>query len=380
MLRIEHNVDMTGRNTFGMKVVAACVVEYDEVADLAECRRRLESGMAEGTLPTPFKGPVLHIGACSNLLFTKEFFPGILLHSNIRYIRVLDDEGLDRSVFGELVSPQSGSDTSSDCRGEVKVEVGAGVTFDDFCAWAAEKGLWGVENLSGIPGEAGAAAVQNIGAYGVEVKDVILKVNCYDMVLGRSVSFGADDCGYGYRTSLFKTHRKGRYIVTSVTFRLSREARPALGYGHLRAAVEAENKELTPGLIRDVVLRIRNGKLPDPKVLGSAGSFFKNPVVPRSDYDKAASIARFEFGEDCKLPFFDVGSGFVKIPAAWLIEHCGWKGRRMGGAGVYEGQPLVLVNVTGEATAAEVIALEETIVKSVKDKFDITLSPEVEHV
>ncbi len=378
MLRIEHNVDMTGRNTFGMKVVAACLVEYDEVADLAECRRKLDSGMAEGTVPTPFKGPILHIGACSNLLFTKEFFPGVLFHSNIRFIRVIGDEGLDRSVFGELVPAQSDSHPS-ECN-EVAVEVGAGVIFDDFCAWAAEKGLWGVENLSGIPGEAGAAAVQNIGAYGVEVKDVILKVNCFDMVLGRDVSFGADDCGYGYRTSLFKTHRKGRYIVTSVTFRLSREPRPVLGYGHLRAAVEAQNKELTPTLVRKVVLRIRNGKLPDPAQIGSAGSFFKNPVVPRSDYDKAASIARFEFGQDCILPFYDVGSGFVKIPAAWLIEHCGWKGRRMGGAGVYEGQPLVLVNASGHATADEIIALENAIVRSVKDRFGIALTPEVEHV
>ncbi len=370
MLRIDHDVDMTGRNTFGMKVVAACVVEYDSVADLSELRERLESGMAEGSVSTPFRGPVLHIGACSNLLFTEDFFPGILFHSNIRFIKVLEDGAPERGVPCE---------SSSEC-GEVKVEVGAGVTFDDFCAWAAERGLWGVENLSGIPGEAGAAAVQNIGAYGVEVKDVVLSVNCFDMVLGRSVSFGPDDCGYGYRTSLFKTHRKGRHIVTSVTFRLSRDPRPALDYGHLRAAVEAEEKELTPGLVRDVVLRIRNGKLPDPKLVGSAGSFFKNPVVPRSDYDKAASIARFEFGQDCRLPFFDVGSGFVKIPAAWLIEHCGWKGRRMGNAGVWEGQPLVLVNATGSATAAEIIALEEAIVGSVKDKFDIALSPEVEHV
>ncbi len=364
MLRIRHNVDMTGRNTFGMKVTAACVVEYDCPEDLEGLRALQSSGKCAY--------PVLHIGAGSNLLFTKEFFPGTLLHSNSRFI------GVEEEACGLAA-------------GEVAIEVGAAVPFDEFCSWAARKGLWGVENLSGIPGETGAAAVQNIGAYGVEAKDIILTVNCYDMVRGRRVSFPADDCGYGYRDSLFKRDRKGRYIVTSVTFRLYTEPHPMLDYGHIRAAVEAARDsaakaardnaaELTPQLIRDVILQIRDSKLPDPKKIGSAGSFFKNPVVPKSAYDKAASIATLDLGPGCTVPCYDMGSGFVKIPAAWLIEQCGWKGYRSGNVGVYEKQPLVLINATGEATPAEVIDLETKIIASVKEKFDITLSPEVEHV
>ena len=365
-----------------MRVKAACVVEYDSIDDLEEIRKML-SPEGEGKR---LAAPVLHIGGGSNLLFTKDF-PGTLLHSRIKFIRISDDSHQD---------------------GDVTVEVGAGTVFDDFCAWAAGKGLWGVENLSHIPGETGAAAVQNIGAYGVEIKDVIDMVNCYDMVLGRSVSFNADDCGYGYRDSLFKRDRKGRYIVTSVTFRLSSSPAPVLDYGHIRSAVESASRmdmpgrtrdsskgersngetmpedaipDLTPAIIRETVTAIRKEKLPEPSETGSAGSFFKNPVVPRSDYDRVASIASLYLGKDCKVPpHYDAGSGFVKIPAAWLIEQCGWKGYRKGNVGVYDRQPLVIVNTTGMATPEEVLALEKEIVSSVRERFGITLTPEVEHI
>lgn len=381
MIAIRENVDLTDRNTFGMRVKAACVVEYDSIDDLEEIRKML-SPEGEGKR---LAAPVLHIGGGSNLLFTKDF-PGTLLHSRIKFIRISDDSHQD---------------------GDVTVEVGAGTVFDDFCAWAAGKGLWGVENLSHIPGETGAAAVQNIGAYGVEIKDVIDMVNCYDMVLGRSVSFNADDCGYGYRDSLFKRDRKGRYIVTSVTFRLSSTPAPVLDYGHIRSAVESALRmnmpgwtrdsykgersngetmpedaipDLTPAIIRETVTAIRKEKLPEPSETGSAGSFFKNPVVPRSDYDRVASIAALYLGKDCKVPHYDAGSGFVKIPAAWLIEQCGWKGYRKGNVGVYDRQPLVIVNTTGMATPEEVLALEKEIVSSVRERFGITLTPEVEHI
>ena len=380
MTDIRRNMDITGRNTFGMRVKAACVVEYDSIDDLEEIRKML-SPEGEGKR---LAAPVLHIGGGSNLLFTKDF-PGTLLHSRIKFIRISDDSHQD---------------------GDVTVEVGAGTVFDDFCAWAAGKGLWGVENLSHIPGETGAAAVQNIGAYGVEIKDVIDKVNCYDMVLGREVSFKADECGYGYRDSLFKRDRKGRYIVTSVTFRLSANPKPVLDYGHIRSAVESSLTDrgvqegsapsgaaiqdglerrnafpgLTPAIIRNVIVGIRKSKLPEPSEMGSAGSFFKNPVVPKSDYDRVASIATLYNGAGYSVPHYDMGSGFVKIPAAWLIEQCGWKGYREGNVGVYERQPLVIVNVTGEATPDEVIALEDKIVSSVRERFGITLHPEVEHI
>lgn len=374
-MTITYNQDITRRNTFRMKVSAACVVEYDSVDELAE----LYSGMTS-TLPKPF----LHIGAGSNLLFTRDF-PGTLLHSCIRYMEVVE-------THHHHEKPAAAGEDSD----EVFVEAGAGVTLDDLCGWAAEKGLWGIENLSHIPGEVGAAAVQNVGAYGVEAKDVISHVNCFDTVLRRMVSFSADDCGYGYRDSLFKRDRKGRYIVTSVVFRMSTSPNPVLGYGHLKSAVEAaagfvcrpveglpENPGeecVTPGLIRSVIINIRREKLPEPSELGSAGSFFKNPVVPKSAYDKVVSIAELALGEGCIVPYFDAGSGFVKIPAAWLIDQCGWKGFREGNVGVYERQPLVIVNATGEASPDEILALEAKIVKSVKDRFDIDLHPEVEHV
>ena len=409
---IRYNIDITDRNTFGMRVRAACVVEYDSIGDL-ETIRGILSPDADMSGPVPgsddpeaqerpdrkLPAPVLHIGGGSNLLFTKDF-PGTLLHSRIKFIRAAEAIGNDMD--------DSAASQGSDFPGhrDIMVEVGAGTTFDDFCAWAAEKGLWGVENLSHIPGETGAAAVQNIGAYGVEIKDVIDKVHCYDMVLGRTVSFNADECGYGYRDSLFKRDRKGRYIVTSVTFRLSAEPRPVLGYGHIRSAVESALRDrgaqagsapagsaiqdgreagnafpgLTPAIIRDVITGIRKEKLPEPAELGSAGSFFKNPVVPKSDYDRVASIAALYLGAGCKVPHFDMGSGFVKIPAAWLIEQCGWKGYREGNVGVYDRQPLVIINATGKAAPDEVISLEEKIVSSVRDRFGITLAPEVEHI
>ena len=409
---IRYNIDITDRNTFGMRVRAACVVEYDSISDLAEIRGLLspdadrvgpvQDGDATGTQERPDRklpAPVLHIGGGSNLLFTKDF-PGTLLHSRIKFIRAAEAIGNDMD--------DSAASQGSDFPGhrDIMVEVGAGTTFDDFCRWAAEKGLWGVENLSHIPGETGAAAVQNIGAYGVEIKDVIDKVHCYDMVLGREVSFKASECGYGYRDSLFKRDRKGRYIVTSVTFRLSAEPRPVLGYGHIRSAVESALRDrgaqagsapagsaiqdgreagnafsgLTPAIIRDVITGIRKEKLPEPAELGSAGSFFKNPVVPKSDYDRVASIAALYLGAGCKVPHFDMGSGFVKIPAAWLIEQCGWKGYREGNVGVYDRQPLVIINATGKAAPDEVIALEDKIVSSVHSRFGITLTPEVEHI
>lgn len=438
MTDIRYDTDITDRNTFRMKVKTACMVEYDSVADLDYIRERLSAHRTAGSTATgnrdPLPVPVLHIGGGSNLLFTKDF-PGTILHSNIRFIKIREGKS-DKTGAGEAgragwqPEKQTGPDGSrtdsgnadnsgrdyeirqndgqsercrahgTDGANDIMVEVGAGVVFDDFCAWAAEKGFWGVENLSHIPGETGAAAVQNIGAYGVEAMDVIETVNCYDMVLGKPVSFRCYECGYDYRDSLFKRDRKGRYIVTSVVFRLSRTPQPRLDYGHLRSAVlsvlqhekasspadylpeevSEQDGKLTPALIREVITGIRKEKLPEPSETGSAGSFFKNPVVPKSDYDRVMSIAGLDYGKDYVVPHYDMGSGFVKIPAAWLIEQCGWKGYREGNVGVYERQPLVIINATGKAVPDEIIALENRIVSSVRKKFGIELSPEVEHV
>ena len=346
MIKTEYYKDLTKMNTFGMKVKARCFIEYDSVGDLVDMEF------------DELARPVMHIGGGSNLLFTDDF-KGTVLHSKINFIEILED-GF--------------------------VSVGAGVVFDDFCEWAAKEGLWGVENLSHIPGEVGASAVQNIGAYGVEVKDVIHKVYCYDTVEEEFVGFSVEECGYGYRDSIFKKPEiKGRYIVTHVVFRLSREPQPKLDYGHLRDAVmsafgkcqsapvapafagsgtpcpgvgkchlrtdgtsphsesedchfersdSGDEKSLTPELIRKVIIRIRKEKLPEPSVMGSAGSFFKNPVISMEHFHRIEAAAKAEYGADYKVPHYDLPDGAVKVPAAWMIEQCGWKGRRSGGAAV----------------------------------------------
>ena len=343
-----------------MNVSCACYIEYDSVEELAD----FFSSGRQFDLPRPF----LHIGGGSNLLFTKDF-PGTVFHSGIRFVSPLEGGG-QADAYGA---------------GEVMVEVGAGIRWDDFCGWCAERGLWGPENLSGIPGETGAAAVQNIGAYGTEFKDVVRKIRCFDVVTCSVKTFSRDECRYGYRDSIFKQAAKGRYIVTSVVLEVSRDAGPRLEYGHVKDAVEkalSENRQEspTPELVRSVILGIRNSKLPDPAEMGNAGSFFKNPVVPKVFYDKVEHYAKSKYGQDYEVPHFDAGSGFIKIPAAWLIEQCGWKGYTEGNVGVYAKQPLVLVNRTGAATPDEIIALEKKISDSVMNLFGIGLNPEVEHI
>ena len=380
MINTTYYQDLTKMNTFGMKVKARCFMEYDSVADLVDIEFE------------ELARPVLHIGGGSNLLFTDDF-KGTVLHSKINFIEILEEvhrggvEKLNPSHSDEWVPPTHeavGGHGFSNHPHEpsvVLVSVGAGVVFDDFCAWAAKEGLWGVENLSYIPGEVGASAVQNIGAYGVEVKDVIRKVYCYDTVEEEFVSFGVEECEYGYRDSIFKDPEfKGRYIVTHVVFALSRIPQPKLEYGHIREAVESAGAEVTPALVRKVIIKIRKEKLPEPSVMGSAGSFFKNPVITAEHFARIEAAAKAEHGPECKVPHYDLPDGMVKVPAAWMIEQCGWKGRRSGGAAVYDKQPLVIVNYTGDAYPEEIVGLERRIIASVKAKFDIDLHPEVEHI
>ena len=430
-------------NTFGMKVKARCFIEYDSVADLVDIEFE------------ELARPVLHIGGGSNLLFTDDF-KGTVLHSKINFIEILESDRRISAVpsasarcsenIEAAVAPVNaeGSDgmpprglsqsdwgvdkvVEDDAPAETLVSVGAGVVFDDFCDWAAKEGLWGVENLSYIPGEVGASAVQNIGAYGVEVKDVIKTVYCYDTIDEEFVNFDVEDLDYGYRDSAFKDPEiKGRYIVTHVVFALSRTPQPRLEYGHLKEAVlsasvrechsvpetpsqvnlgpspypgvgkcllytngtspsdaDAEQEKLakvTPALIRKVIIKIRKEKLPEPSVMGSAGSFFKNPVITAEHFARIEAAAKSELGADYKVPHYDLSDGTVKVPAAWMIEQCGWKGKRSGNAAVWDKQPLVIVNYTGEAFPEEIIGLEKRIIASVKAKFDIELHPEVDHI
>ena len=393
-MKIGFNHNLKAQNTFGMDVSCACYAEYDSVEDLV-------GFFSEGkqfSLPRPF----FHIGGGSNVLFTGDF-PGTVFHSAIRFISVLPGDGFPSSPTAVPASGDGAAGAemkAGDCKA-VRVEVGAGTPWDEFCRWCAEQGLWGPENLSGIPGETGAAAVQNIGAYGVEFKDVVSEIRCFDAVTHAVRTFSRDECDYGYRDSMFKKSAKGMYVVLSAVFSLSREPKPRLEYGHIReAALQAAGKtaaesagaedadipdaepemSLTPALMRSVILSVRDAKLPDPARIGSAGSFFKNPVVPKSAFDRVANYAGSKYGPDYTVPHFDAGSGFVKIPAAWLIEQCGWKGYREGNVGVYERQPLVIVNATGNARPEEILALEDKITASVLNLFGIGLYPEVEHV
>lgn len=344
MIRIQDNFDLSSHNTFGMKVKCARYIEYDKAADLEQ--------LDFSSLPQP----VLHIGSGSNLLFTADF-AGTVLHSAVDYIKYID-MGLN----------------------EVPVAVGAGVNFDRFVENVCGNGLWGAENLSLIPGEVGAAAVQNIGAYGVEVKDIISGVVCYDISEKRKVTFKVGECAYGYRTSRFKeAPDKGRYIITSVLFRLSRVPRPRLDYKGLTAAL-GNSEPSSPQQIRDAIIRIRREKLPDPAETGSAGSFFKNPVITVARFLDIVDIARRENGENYTVPHYDLGMGMIKVPAAWMIEQCGFKGFKMGNAAVYEKQPLVLVNATGKALPEEILALEQAVKDAVFTKYGISLQPEVEHI
>ena len=275
------------------------------------------------------------------------------------------------------------------------VTLPAGTVFDDFCAWAASEGLWGPENLSLIPGEVGASAVQNIGAYGVEAKDIIAGIRAWDLVERCFVDIDPADCEYGYRTSRFKTSWKGRFIITAVTYKLSRAPKPVLDYGGIRKALEVRGIDcapenccrprhmsavpLTPQIIRDTIIDIRKKKLPAVEEIGSAGSFFCNPVISKEHFERIVATAKADNGADCEVPHYVVGD-MIKVPAAWMIEQCGFKGAKLGGAQVYQNQPLVIVNATGSASADDILQLEQKVIDTIKDKYGITLHPEVEHI
>jgi UDP-N-acetylmuramate dehydrogenase len=321
-----------------MDVEASVFVEYESVTELKEI-------LLHQLCP---EGKWLHIGGGSNLLFTGDF-DGMILHSAIKGFEVVSEN-----------------------EDEVLVRAGAGEVWDDFVAYTVEKGWYGAENLSLIPGEVGASAVQNIGAYGVEAKDLIVKVDTLEVETGKERVFGNEECGYAYRESVFKHALKGKYIVTHVTYRLSKHPSYRLDYGNVRAELEKRGCELTLENVRQTIIDIRESKLPDPKVQGNAGSFFMNPIVPRPLFEEL-------LGKYPSMPFYEVDAERVKIPAAWMIDQCGWKGKQLGRAGVHNKQALVLVNCGG-ATGQEIIALSEEIQRSVLDKFGVRISPEVNFI
>ena len=339
MARIEYNYPLLSHNTFGIEACADRFVTYDSVEDLRQVVRRLRAECPDV--------PVLHIGRGSNLLFLSDF-RGVVLHSAIG--------GIEREELPD----------------GIRLRVGAAVVWDDLVAYCVEHGFYGLENLSLIPGEVGASAVQNIGAYGAEAKDVIAAVEAVGLRDGEVRVFDVSECGYAYRKSAFKEEWRGRYAVTRVHFRLSATFSPNLDYGGIREHLSAGGirpEEVTARDLRRAVIALRKAKLPDPKVQGNAGSFFMNPVVPREVYEAIR-------GAYPDAPHYEVDEERVKIPAAWLIERCGWKGRSLGRAAVHDRQALVLVN-KGGATGRDILALCEAIRADVLSRFGIPITPEV---
>ena len=318
-------------NTFGIDAKCSRFLEYESVDEAQMVAQILREAAT----------PYIIIGGGSNLLLTKDY-EGIVVHSAMK--GVVFDDG--------------------------RMSCGSGEIWDDMVALAIRNGLYGMENLSLIPGDVGASAVQNIGAYGAEAKDLIAEVEAVEIASGQVVTLRGEDCGYGYRESKFKHEWKNKYLITHVTYQFSTTFVPHLDYGNIRAELERKGIENpTAQQVRDTIIEIREAKLPDPKVTGNAGSFFMNPIVSRAVYE--ALITQYE-----GMPHYEVDADHIKIPAGWMIDQCGWKGKSLGRAGVHDKQALVLVN-RGGATGAEIVTLCETIQADVKAKFGIDIYPEV---
>ncbi len=333
MIRDFYDIDLTDRNSFHVRQRAARLVEFETTDDLTAF---FKAG-------APDRWCVLAGG--NNILFTQDF-------------------------DGVLLTPRATSiDIVSETPDAVVVRAAAGVEWDDLVAWAVERGLWGIENLSLIPGKVGAAPVQNVGAYGVEAKDTIESVEMFCVDTLNTLILSKEHCAFGYRESVFKHALRGRVVITSVTLRLSRRPQPDLRYGDLLRETEARGGA-TLGNIREAVCAIRRSKLPDTAVLGNAGSFFKNPVVESA----VAERLRAEYPE---MPLYPASEqGCAKLAAGWLIEQAGMKGYREGSVGVHERQALVLVN-HGGATGCEVLALAHKVQQAVRTKFGVEIAAEV---
>ena len=334
--RLVEHARLDARNTFGVHATAPMLVEVTDAAALPEL---FGYAMLRD-------GPVLVLGGGSNLLFAGDL-PGAALSLTAQRIETIDDKG-----------------------GTAIIRADAGVTWHDFVLWTLGHGLCGLENLSLIPGTVGAAPIQNIGAYGVEVREHIHAVDAFDRRSGGFVRFTAADCAFAYRDSLFK-HDPERYIVTAVEFALSRTPSLKLDYAGIGEELQAMGIDGTPraSQVAEAVIRIRQRKLPDPAVLGNAGSFFKNPIVPMAQ-------AEALLAQHASMPVFRGSSEDTrKLSAAWLIDQCGWKGHRDGDAGVSDAHALVLVN-HGNATGAQLLDLARRIAASVQERFGVAIEPE----
>lgn len=343
MITIIENYNLIQNNTFRISANCKKWLEYTSVSDLYLIAEEVSSNK------------FFSIGEGSNILFTQDY-DGTILHSRI----------IDMNV-------------NIDDNGDLLVRCGAGIKLDDIISYCCSAKRWGFENLSGIPGNVGASVVQNVGAYGVEIKDLVEEVECFDMNKKEYVILSNDMCKFAYRHSIFKEY-KTAFVVTHVTYRLKKMNKPYLEYGNLKEVFSQLNN-ITPNEVRKEIISIRDMKLPSIDKIGSAGSFFKNPILSETEFRKIKQRhEEYNITGVSNIPHFQTGAGNIKIPAAWLIEQCGFKGISYGNAGVWEKQPLVLINRTGKASAQEIINLENLIRDTVYSKYEIILEPEVEHI
>lgn len=335
-MQVQHNYSLKAYNTFGIDVSCNYFAEVTSTEEL-------KTLLADPQWKTQ---PRLILGGGSNLLFTGDF-DGLVIKNSIKGIEVVKED-----------------------EAHTWLKAGGGEVWHNLVLHAIDKGLGGIENLSLIPGQVGAAPMQNIGAYGVELKDVFDSLEALHIESGELHTFNNEQCAFGYRESVFKNKYKGQYIITSVTLRLSKKPVFNTSYGAITDTLkEMGVEQLSIKAISDAVIHIRQSKLPNPAELGNAGSFFKNPVISRSAFEKLQL-------QNPTVPHYDQPDGSVKVPAGWLIEQAGWKGKKVGNTGSHAKQALVLVNY-GNATGNEIYKLALDIQQSVKDQFGIDINPEV---
>lgn len=331
-MNIQNNISLKPYNTFGIDVKAKSFYNITSLDDLKKIIQKEKTFFL--------------LGGGSNMLLTKDIKKPVL-HLNLKGINIIKEN--EYSVY---------------------IEANAGENWHDFTQWTLKQDFGGLENLSLIPGNVGTCPIQNIGAYGVEVKDTIYKVNALEIETGKTITFKNSECEFDYRNSIFKNKAKGKYIITSVVFKLTK-TKHKLHYNYGAIKEELAKNNVTKPSIQDIskaIIFIRNTKLPNPKELGNSGSFFKNPIVSKNLFSKVQK-------ENPKMPFYLVGEQY-KIPAGWLIEQSGFKGKRFGDAGVHKNQALVLVNY-GDATGEDILNLAKKIQLKVKELFFIDLEMEV---
>lgn len=332
---IQYDFSLKQFNTFGIDVKAKAFSSFSTVDELVKIIQTKESSL-----------PLFILGGGSNILFTKDV-EALVLKNNIEGIECVAED----SSF-------------------VEYKVGAGVVWHQFVQYTVEKGLGGIENLSLIPGSVGASPMQNIGAYGTEIKDCFVSLDALNLETLKIEYFDKDKCNFGYRESVFKRELKNKYIITSVTYRLSKKPKLNTEYGAIKEEIERmDYQEISVKSVSQAVINIRNSKLPNPKILGNAGSFFKNPVISYAHFIQLKE-------QYPNIPNYPQANGEIKIAAGWLIEQAGWKGKRVENCGVHEKQALVLVNY-GDAKGNEIYALSSQIIHDIHQKFGIVLEREV---